>query len=77
MMFNEEKRFGTNLKAVANGSTIFAFGKQKYEESGSHVGPGAYYSTTKENIRYGTVCLCGFLVPRTYSNILPIHSVLL
>ena len=49
MMFGDEKRFGTNLKAVANGSTIFAFGKPL---DSPHVGPGSYFSTTKENIRY-------------------------
>ena len=52
VMFGDAARFGNGLRPVpvSSDGTLFAFAKNA-TESAAHVGPGAYFSTAKENSR--------------------------
>ena len=52
VMFGDAARFGNGLRPVpvSSDGTLFAFAKSA-SESAAHVGPGAYFSTSKEDSR--------------------------
>jgi len=52
VMFGDAARFGNGLRPVpvSSDGTLFAFAKSA-TESAAHVGPGAYFSTSKEDSR--------------------------